>query len=236
MFYSQRQDELLSLLQKEGTMTVRELSRRLFISEATVRRDLCVLAEAGKVRRTFGGAAPVKEDWREVPLLFRQSQNVEAKVRMAQYAKRFIRDGQVIFLDSSSSAAHMVVHLEQFCDLTVITNSPQTSIALAERNICNYCTGGLLLNHSFSYVGGNAADFIEQVRADVVFFSCRGYMPEEGVLSESSAEEVYIKRKMIQNAKKRIFLCDKSKFHREFPHRIGNIRDVDEMVSEDTPL
>lgn len=233
MFYSERQQELIDILREKNRVTVHELSTMLFASEATIRRDLSVLEKEGKVKRTFGGAVLSEKEFHEVSLLLRSTQNIDAKKNIAKKAEKFLADGQVIFLDSSSSAAYMVPLLEGYRDLTVITNSPKTSIALAERNICNYSTGGLQSNRSVSFVGGDAADFIDRFYADVLFFSCRGYDDNETLLSESSDEEAYIKKKMIKNSKKCVFLCDKSKFGKRYAHTVCKLCDIDEMICED---
>lgn len=232
MFYSERQAQLYALLAKEKKLTVHELAQRLYTSEATVRRDLDALEKQGKVKRTFGGAVPAEAGPAEVPLFYRQSQNVQAKIEIAKAAAAHVRDGATVFLDSSSTAAHLVPFLTAFRDLTVITNSPQTSIALAKLDIRTYCTGGILLRKSFSYVGGMAADFLDTFRADAVFFSCRGYSPEEGLITESTAEEAFIKKKMIANAKAKIFLCDKSKYGKVFPHVIARADVPDVIITE----
>ena len=65
----------------------------------------------------------------------------------------YINNGDVIFLDASSTVAHIIPYLKKFKDIIVITNSPKTSMCLGEENIKNYCAGGLLLAHSIAYVG-----------------------------------------------------------------------------------
>ena len=231
MFHSERQAQMLELLQKEKSMTVHRLARLLCISESSVRRDLTALEEAGKIRRTFGGAVLFDAAEREVSLLYRRSQRLKEKTVIAQKAAAHLRDGMLIFLDASSSAAQLVPLLEGYHDLTVVTNSPLTSIALGEAKIRNYCTGGLLLNNSVAYVGGGAASFVERFTADAMFFSCRG-MDEDGVLSDSMEEEVAIRSVMLRHAKRRFFLCDSSKFGLSFHYRLCHRDELDEVISE----
>jgi len=234
MFYSERQDQILELLQKEKSVSVHRLAKLMRISESSIRRDLTALEDIGKIRRTFGGAVLNEAGEQEVSLMFRRSQNMRAKQQIAQKAVRHIRDGMMVFLDASSTAAQIIPLLDRFENLTVVTNSPQASIALAEMKIQNHCTGGRMLNNSFAFVGVQAARYLENLSADVLFFSSRG-LREDGVLSDSMEEEVYIRRVMLEHANKKIFLCDRSKYGHSYPYQLCRLEELDEMISEDLP-
>lgn len=231
MFYSERQEELLTLLKKEKSMRVSGIAAKLFTSESTVRRDLTALEKEGLVRRTFGGAVIRETERADEPLLIRNTKNTKAKSEIARRAAELVRDGMLIFLDSSTTAAHLVPHLAHFHDLTVITNSPATSIALGECGIQNFCTGGEFSAPSGSYVGGYAVEFIRDFRADIAFISCRGFS-DDGLLTESNVEFVHIKKQMMKNAKRKIFLCDSSKFGRIFSQRLAEKSDFDDIITE----
>ena len=231
MFYSERQQELLALLKKEKSMRVSAIASKLFTSESTVRRDLTALEQEGLVRRTFGGAVLCETEHTDEPLVIRNAKNTRAKGEIARRAAEHVRDGMVIFLDGSSTAAHLSPYLARFHDLTVVTNSPATSIALGECGIRNFCTGGELSHLSVSYTGAYAVQFIGDFNADIAFISCRG-LSDEGVLTESNVEFVHIKRQMMKNARRRIFICDKSKIGRLYPHRLAEKSEFDEIIIE----
>lgn len=231
MLNLERQQQEMELIKKYKSITVKRLSEILFTSESTIRRDLTVLEKTGKLRRTFGGVILTESPENEVPLIYRKVQNINQKKAIAEKCKNYIENGNVIFLDASTSASFIVPHLAGFKDITVVTNNPLTSVALGELGIKNYCTGGLLLNNSVAYVGGFAADFVSNIYADVLFFSCRG-ISEDGVLSDSSYDEIYIKKAMMKNAKKKIFLCDNSKFGLTFMHHICTKDDIDLIITE----
>ena len=232
MFYSERQMQILELLQKEKSASVHRLAKQLNISESSIRRDLMALEGIGKIHRTFGGAVLIEAGEREVSLLYRRSQNMRAKQQIAQKAVSHIRDGMMVFLDASSTVAQIIPLLDRFEDLTVITNSPQASVALAEMKIQNHCTGGRMLNNSFALVGTGAARYLENIRADILFFSSRG-LSKDGVLSDSMEEEVHIRRVMLEHAEKKIFLCDRSKFGQSYPYQLCRLEELDAMISEE---
>ena len=234
MYYSQRHDEILEILKSRNHVTVHYLAEQLHVSEPTIRRDLSGLQNKKRIRRTFGGAAIHDLITDEVPLELRQTQSLEAKEKIARQALRHIQDGQILFLDASSTVQCMVKHLKQFRDLVVITNSPKVSIMLAEGNIRSFCTGGALLDKSIAYVGNDAENFIRQFNADLFFFSCRG-LSEKGMLTDSSLEESSLRRVMMQHCKKRVLLCTSDKIGKSYLYNLCSLSDVD-AIECDAPL
>ncbi len=231
MYNLERQEQILSILEERKSISVQRLSELLYVSQPTVRRDLESLCRQGKVQRTHGGVVLRKASDAEIPLMFREDQNNAAKKAIAEKAAMLIRDGDVIFLDASSTVSYLVPHLKKFRDLLVVTNSPKTSMRLGEQNIKNYCTGGLLLAHSIAYVGSETENFISGINADIFFFSSRGYT-EDGRITDSSESEVAAKKAMLRNARKSYYLCDSSKREKKFAFNVCSVNDLAGIIDE----
>ncbi len=231
MFNLERQNEILNILEKDGSISVNELSARLYVSPPTVRRDLDILQKQGKVSRTHGGVLLRKSAESEIPLMWREEQNNKSKRMISQKAVGYINNGDVIFLDASSTVSYLIPYLKDFEDIIVITNSPKSSMRLGEAQVKNYCTGGLLLNHSVAYVGSEAERFVSNINADLFFFSSRGYT-EDGLITDSSVEEATIKKAMMKNAERSFYLCDSSKIGKKYMYNICTSSDVEAVITE----
>ncbi|MBR3979101.1 MAG: DeoR/GlpR transcriptional regulator [Oscillospiraceae bacterium] len=235
MYNLERQEQIMAILEKKKSISVKQLAQLLYVSQPTVRRDLESLSQQGKLQRTHGGVVLRKTSDAEIPLMYREDQNNEAKRIIAEKAATLIHEGDVIFLDASSTVSYLVPHLKKFRDLLVITNSPKTSIRLGEHNIKNYCTGGLLLMHSIAYVGSETEKFISGINADLFFFSSRGYT-ENGMITDSSGRETAVKKAMLQNAAKSYYLCDSSKRDKKYAFNVCSANDLAGIITEiDTP-
>lgn len=234
MLEYERLDRILSYLRENQTVTVKNLSKRLYASEATIRRDLTELERRGFIKRLHGGAALLDSANRELPLYVRQQQNATAKQSIAAQAARYLKDGQVIFLDASSTAMHLVKYFENFENLTIITNGIQTARELNKLPHKTYCTGGMMLHHSEAYVGDYAVDFIRHFNADLFFFSSRG-LSEDGRITDASPEETHVRKVMFEQSRKRIFLCDSSKLGKIYCYNLCRLSQVDDHIS-DKPL
>ncbi|MBO5884001.1 MAG: DeoR/GlpR transcriptional regulator [Clostridia bacterium] len=235
MMIGERHEKILEALRREPNITVAKLSTLLNVSEPTIRRDLTELHNKGIITKIYGGAI-INEGYadREIPFFFRENEQSSVKTLMGKKASTFIEDGMVIMLDGSTSAYHIVPYLKKFKDIIVITSGAKTALALAESNIKTFCTGGQMLIHSFSYVGEHAERFVSRINADLLFFSCRG-LSNDGQLTEVAIEEADIRRAMFKSSKKRILLCDSSKFGKRFFYNMGDLAEIDEVIS-DKPL
>lgn len=116
--------------------------------------------KAGLIRRTYGGAVLLEGNAVESPYLLRESENLEAKLAMAAAAARLIKNGDTLFLDSSSTVMQLCRHLSGFDGITVITNGIKTAMLLAETaKTTVYIAGGQLRKNSRSVVGVAAKEF-----------------------------------------------------------------------------
>jgi len=229
----ERQNLILEILAAKKAASVEELCGQLYSSGATIRRDLHILEASGQIQRTHGGAVYVDSNAVESPLMLRESENRPAKNIIAQKAVALLRDGQTLFLDSSSTASTLAGMLGGFKNMRVITNSMKTLSLLAEmEGIEVYCTGGRLRESARSLVGPSAQKFIGSFHADYAFISCRGADLTSGV-TEASEEEAAVKIACLQNATRGVLLCDSSKLSRQFFCKICDLDQLWEILSNE---
>ena len=232
MPFYEREDKILNALLEKDSMTTQELSAKLFVSVPTLRRDLIKLEQMGKIIRTHGGAQLIKKAADEkIPIFLREQEQNDAKEIMAKKAVEFVRDGDIIMLDGSTSAYRIIPHLASFKNLIVITSSAKSSFLLGRMGINNICTGGRMITRSLSYIGEDAENTIRRYNADIMFFSCRG-LSMDGKLTDNSIEENSLRKIMLCHAKKKVFLCDSSKLDHTYLNNLCHLSDVDEIICE----
>lgn len=233
MLKSQRQVEILNILKSEDFITVSDLAERLYASQPTVRRDLSALESEGYVRRCHGGAMLNAQDTRP-PIYFRREKNAKEKARMCAVAAELISDGDVIFVDASSTVFHLADHIDKKSGITVITNGHFTAERFAEQGATVYSTGGKLIMESMVYAGTMAERTVESYNADIMFYSVAS-LSDEGVLSDWSDEERSVRVVMSRNARKRVFMCDSTKFGKSSAFKLFALSSNDYIVT-DAPL
>ncbi|CAM3636136.1 DeoR/GlpR family DNA-binding transcription regulator [Marinicrinis lubricantis] len=231
MLVAERYEKIVQLVNERGSIRVSELSELCQVTEETIRRDLDRLEQAGRLRRSHGGAVSVKDQQPEIPYFEREISNAEEKRRIALEAVKRIQPRDKIALDASSTAWYMASHLPDI-PLTVLTNSIKVAMELSTKEkIEVISTGGLLAQRSLSFVGPLAERTLQTYHVDKLFFSCKGVHPEFGI-SESNELQARIKQQMLGIADEVILLSDASKFGvKAFTH-VAELRDVDALITD----
>lgn len=218
MLVPERQKKITTIVNKNKTARVSELSKLLKVTEETIRRDLEKLETEGKLTRTHGGAISTQEEEGDIPYFQREVMNQEEKMAVAKEAVKLIKDDDIIFLDASSTALYLAKLLTNQ-RITVLTNAIRVSVELANQpNVQVIVVGGNLSPSSLSLVGPLTVNTLERYHVNKVFFSCKGLHKQWGI-SDSNEQQAIVKRKMIEMADEKILLLDHTKLEKKaFAH------------------
>lgn len=229
----EREKAILEKLLKNKKVTVKELARELYISEPSVRRDLMSLENQNLIKRIHGGAVLEESALSKtrIPFIVRELEESGGKLLIAKQAAELVKDGNVIFLDASTSAYNVIDFLADKKGITVVTNGVKALLKLAECGINTISTGGALVSSCLALVGEEAYKTVERINADVAFFSCRG-VSCDGALTDISPEENYIRIKMIENSASAYALLTADKWGKKYYHNLCKIRDIDGVICE----
>lgn len=229
----EREKHILEKLLKQKRVTVKELAGELYASEPSIRRDLLSLEKQNLLKRVHGGAIldEHSDSYSKIPFVIRELENLDAKIIIAKKAAELVKNGDVIFLDASSSAYAMIPFLAEKINITVITSGVKTMMKLGEYGIHAYSTGGRLLSTCLSLVDGDALETVSKYNAEFVFFSCRGVSPD-GRITDFSIEENLVRSKMIEHSRESVLLCASEKLNRTYMHNICSIQKIDHVISE----
>ena len=202
-----RRERILALLAEQGFATAKELERVLGISAATVHRDLAAMEALHLVKRCWGGVE-CAEGARIPPLPLRYDFRKREKKHIGQAASALVEDGDVIFLDGSTTAESMAPYLAQKKDLTVLTNNLHLAALLGEGSANVICLGGRITERPFMLFGDDTVEIAMKYRTDKAFFSTGGFTPE-GLIASGTYHLLH--RVMLKNTKNAYFLADASK-------------------------
>lgn len=235
MLTIERQEEILDILNKNKSATVEELASELYVSGATIRRDLRAMEKQGLIIRSHGGAMPFKSSAEESAFSIREQANTNAKRTIANLAVRLIKNGDSVFLDSSSTVGLIIPLFNNFNYLSVITTGLRNALLLSQtNNVKIYITGGQIQNHSNSIIGTDTMDYISRIHANLTIISCTGIDLDHGV-TDSSIEQAKLKQQMRKNSDKVAVLCDSTKFGKTFLCKDFDFNEIDYLITEKLP-
>lgn len=232
MLKKERQDHIVEMLKEQKYCSVSVIANTLYVAPITVRRDLAEMEADGIINRCHGGATLNSSENREVPFELRTKENSSVKSILGKKAAEMLQDGDTVFMDASSTVLHIADYLQTKQNLTVITNSIKVLEKLKGKQITCYLTGGMLLENSHALVGNVAEETISSMYADICFFSSQG-ITEDGVITDFSDAETKLRKQMIRNAKKSIFLYDQSKVGKRFLFKVCDSNELFTMITND---
>ena len=215
MFTEERLDRILQILQDQGMVKVKDLSTLFQVTEDCIRKDLKNLENAGKLKRTYGGALlsqdyPLKRD-----VIDRRDTNIEKKRLIAQKASELIGSNETIFLDISTTNI-MVAELlaKSHKRLTVVTNMIDIMQTLAiNPNITAIGTGGIMYRTVNGFMGAAAIEIIKQ------------YSVEDGLTKKAA----------IASSRHKYLVMEKDKFYFNDSYKFAHFDDIDGIITDSMP-
>ena len=210
----ERHKRILSQLIKQGRLSVAEIVEQFSVSEATARRDLESLASEGKVQRVHGGAIVAEKAPPELPILERENEQTDEKVRIGRIAAELIADKETIFLGSGTTVLEVAKNLRDRKNLIVITNSLPVLNALAGiKEITVISLGGMLRDTELSFIGHITEQALAEVHVNKVVIGTRGISFKHG-LTNDYLQETLTDRAILKIGREVIIVADHSKVNR----------------------
>ncbi|MDQ0402191.1 DeoR/GlpR family DNA-binding transcription regulator [Streptomyces sp. NPDC048232] len=236
----QRRALILDEVRRRGGVRVNELTRKLGVSDMTVRRDLDALARQGVLEKVHGGAVPVAEASTHEPG-FEAKSGLEptAKEDIARAAAELVAPGAAIALSGGTTTYALAHRLVDVPDLTVVTNSVRVAdvFHVAQRTSGTrpgaatvVLTGGVR-TPSDSLVGPVADQAIATLHFDVLFLGVHGISAEAG-LSTPNLAEAETNRRLVQSARRVVVVADHTKWGVVGLSSFATLEQVDTLVTD----
>ncbi len=229
----ERQEQIVRLLEQRGTLTVAQIREMFDVSEATIRRDLAVLASQNLIRRVHGGAVYNQTvATSEAPIIHRQKQNADVKQRIGRAAAQLIRDGETVLLIGGSTGLAVAHELAHHANLTIVTDSLLVANELLRHGVHKVIIlGGMIDANELAVRGTLSRMILSELQVDKVIIGTKAISVERG-LSAESAEEAELFRGFIHAGHSVIVVTDSSKFHQSALVRVASIGAVNILVTD----
>lgn len=229
---SGRMVELLARLNAHGETALSELAKALKASEATIRRDVALLAEQGLLVRTHGGARPMN-GLTELPVTLRDGRNRQAKQRVARRAAEQIPQGRhAIALTGGTTATEVLRALEHRQDLTIITNSITIALEAANQGQARVLiAGGVLRTSSMELVGSLTENTFKHVNVGTAIVGTDGISAAGGVTTHDDIE-ARTNHTMIERAQRVIVVADATKVGVVTLAKLGDLSEIDVLITD----
>jgi DeoR/GlpR family transcriptional regulator of sugar metabolism len=229
---AERRQAILDRVNEAGRVSVAQLSQDFGLSEVTIRQDLQNLAEGSLLLRTHGGAIAANATREYLSLNLRRQQQVQEKAHIGAAAAALIRDGDAIFLDSSSTALAIAQCLKDRRYLTVVTNGLAVAQELLDAaGVEVMVVGGRLRRDTASLVGTAGLDILRHVNLRRGFFGSHGVTVEEG-LTDVSSDEAELKRPVVEACREVVAVVDRTKWGRVGIVSFASAQQINKVITD----
>lgn len=222
-----RQQDIIRLLESNGEMTIKALSETLNVTAMTIHRDLDYLEQQHYLYKKRGAAVFVN-----APDRHSSSYYVEEKRKIGRRAAKFIRPGQSILFDNSTTAIEAARALSGIPRLTFYTTNLEAAAILAGYpDTVLYCSGGYYFPDSRGFVGKQAEEFVTGIHADVCLIGASGIAIDTGVTNPYPMHSS-LQRKIIEASDCRILLADHSKFGKRAMEKAADLCEISRIITD----
>lgn len=234
MFRAQRLQKIRELILEKEIVDVTSLSKKLNVSEVTIRRDFDKLEEEGYIKKTYGGAIlnkDYKSNKSDVPKINDLGDCEEDIKLITEIALQMIQGDEAIFLGGGPISRNIAANIADKKKLMVITNDVFVAAELCNNpDVKVTVTGGDLIVPSGLLVGPRAMSTIGDAFVSKAFFDISAVDLKFGYSMESY-DEVVIIRQVMKIAREAIALADHSKFDKVSYTKLGDLGLFKKVIS-----
>lgn len=224
-----RIQEMEAYILKNGSASLDELCKEFNVSKNTIRRDINKLVENGVIRKVYGGVTAVEKSL--VSFENRKVRNQAEKTRIAREAANFIKDDDLIFIDSGTTTKSILSALDPNISITVLTNSLDViNAATGFERIHLIVIGNSYKHKTRSFVGIDEAAILQKYNIHKAFMSATGVSIAHG-LTNADQLEYEIKKIAAEKAREVFLLADQSKFGKSTLLTYAPFNRIDHLIT-----
>lgn len=222
----ERLQEILQLIENNRTISARELEAQLYVSSATVRRDLAELARRGLILRSHGKAMALTRMAHAVahsnPDLFDDP--------VGSAAAALVKPHSIIFVGGGRLSLTLAKALSKVQGLTVVTDSMAIADILCGRTAHLYCAGGRPIPGQDAFSGRQAAELMASFYYQWAFFSCDALAG--GDVTYYEIDRMSVLQTAAQHAEKKTLLFSREQVDAEPGASLLRLKDMDYIVTD----
>ncbi|MFQ3224152.1 MAG: DeoR/GlpR family transcriptional regulator of sugar metabolism [Lentimonas sp.] len=231
MLAQERHQQILQLLEEQGTVRTVDLAEQFKCTDETIRRDLQILSDNNQLARVHGGASslngrPLLQSFTE-----RRALNVDHKQAIAKAALQLITPGRTYAFDSSTTAFALVSALPDL-PYRVVTNAFAVMEHIARMgNVELISTGGRYHPKTQTFTRSDSYVTLQRHNINIAFISSIGLDPLRGA-SEGFEEQAGFKEVLVQFAQEVVLMIDSSKLNTCSEYFFAELKDLTHIITD----
>ena len=233
MFVEERHQEILRLLEENEKVKVKDLSKRFEVTEDCIRKDLASMEVKNLLKRTYGGA--VRPDTLHNNIVStRKDKNIKEKQQIAKKAVELIRNGDMIFLDTSTTNIELAKEIiKRELQITVVSCMLDIAeLFTTTKNVNFILLGGQFNRSQNGFLGELTRQMMENFRFDICFMGVVGADLFNNVITTYVPEDGIMKRDAVQKSSQCYLVMESNKFDFKANYVYATFNDIEGVICE----
>ncbi len=230
----ERRRSILEQVSDSGFVSVTDLTRRLRVSDMTVRRDLRKLAHQGKVRVVHGGVSALTGSAHSPAFTGRAEEHAAGKRAIGEAVAVGLSLQATVCVDAGTTTYAASQALSDTFKGTLVTHSVPVMQLLLSRGFTRVVgLGGELLVESQAFVGPRTVEAVAGLRVQTLLLGAAA-VDEQGIYVSTDNERP-TKLALMSIADRVVLLVDASKYHASAPVLLCGWDAIAELVTDEAP-
>lgn len=227
MLVGERRKRLVDIINSTGSVSVETMAAEFGVTPMTIRRDLKVISQDGRIARCHGGAVLKNEtDYME-----KMVTNHSGKHKIAQKARELVKEGAVLFIDAGTTTYELAAQIADIPGLVIVTNDLKIASKLSEKNENIIICGGQIQKSTGCIMGYYASQMMADFTFDMGFFGAPSIDGDYNV-SCPTIEKAFLKKQLVKQCIQSYLLVDEGKFNRNGMNRINSLSEYAGVVTD----
>ena len=238
---TQRLNQIMDILQAETTVTTKDLSSRLNVSDMTIRRDVQELSKRGLVNAYYGGitltsdpTAPQAMSPQQRSNYFSEAGQLYEKDTIARYASQLIEARDAIAIDNGTTCSQITQYMDPEMSLIIYTYSYMVLnrvIAAQDTKWQLFVLGGYYHDDIKIFEYEETLNTIRKLHINKLFIGAAGVSDKYGI-SCVQPFEVPIRKALIEASDNVILLADSSKLGKSWFDHYAQLSEIDMLITD----
>lgn len=232
MLAIERQRNIIDIIDKIGTVYVKNLAEEFDVSRDTIRNDLTNLENQGLLIKTYGGAIKKGTNIHDTAARNRIYKYVEEKKRIAKKAFKLIKPNSLIYLDFSTNCIYLAELLIKV-DFEVVVVTTMLEIADILKDVNNVeliLVGGKLNKTKEGFVGSLTNEWLSSFNFDIAFLGAVGIDYDKDYIYTYEIEDASTKSYIINLSNKSYSLLESRKCYLTGNRVYSKLSDLDGII------
>lgn len=237
MFTEERHEAIEQLLREEGKVKVKDLSEQFGVSEDCIRKDLKVLENAGRLKRTYGGAILSRDYPLERYVVDRKGYHIDKKKIIAKKALSLIKENETVFLDISTTNMKLAELLGNSKKRVVVVSNMIDILQMLTKNsnITAIGTGGIMYRNVNGFMGSATIEVIQQYSFDRAFIGSCGVDMVDASITTQGVEDGLTKKAAIASSRHKYVVMERDKFYFNDSFKFAHFDDINGIITDEEP-